>query len=173
MNRLTWSPLAWAGGVYGAVVLGCLALACLEPLVAVAVLAAARLKLPQAIALTAAVWLTGQAIGFGVRDYPVDVQTVGWGIGLGVMALASLLTAAAILPRLPPTWPTWFRVASAFVPAFVANQLAALAVEFAVKGSCEIVPGVITAIGLINVGWLAALLALDAVAQRLPAPRPA
>jgi hypothetical protein len=170
---MTLSRSTWASGVYGVVVLGCLALACLEPLVAIAVLAAARLKLPQAMALTAAVWLTGQAIGFGVRDYPVDAQTLGWGAGLGVMALASLITAALVLPRLPQAWPTAFRVAVAFVPAFVANQLCALAVEFAVKGSCEIVPGVITAIGLINVGWLAALLALDAVAQRLPAARPA
>ncbi|MCR5875020.1 hypothetical protein LRS10_13025 [Phenylobacterium sp. J426] len=168
MNRLTWSA-----GVYGAVVLGCLGLACLEPLVAIAVLAAARLRLPQALALTAAVWLTGQAIGFGLRDYPVDVQTVGWGAGLGVMALASLVTAAVVLPRLPQHWPTAFRVATAFVPAFVANQLTALAVEFAVEGSCEIVPGVITAIGLINAGWLAALLALDALAQRRPAARAA
>ncbi|WP_309090094.1 hypothetical protein [Phenylobacterium sp.] len=166
MTRTTWSL-----GVYGLVVAGCLALACLEPLVAVAVLAAARLKLPAAAALTAAVWLTGQAIGFGLRGFPVDTQTVGWGVGLGVMALASLLAAAAVLPRLPQRLPEWFRIAAAFVPAFVANQLAALGVEFAVKGSCEIVPGVVTAIGLINAGWLAALLALDALARRLPSPR--
>lgn len=168
MSRTTWSL-----GLYGLVTLGCLALACLEPLVAVAVLAASRLKLPAALALTAAVWLTGQAIGFGLRGFPVDTQTLGWGLGLGVMALASLLTAALVLPRLPQAWPAWFRAAVAFVPAFVANQLCALAVQQVVQGSCEIVPGVITAIGLINAGWLAALLALDALARRVPALRPA
>ena len=159
----------WSLGLYALVVAGCLALACLEPLVAVAVLAASRLGFARALLMTAAVWLTGQAIGFGLRDYPVDAQTVGWGLGLGVVALASLVAAALVLPRLPQGWPEAFRVAVAFVPAFVANQLAALAVELAIKGSCDIVPGVITAIGLINAGWLAALLALDALARRRPA----
>jgi hypothetical protein len=157
---------SWSFALIGLVVAGCLALACLEPLAAVAVLAASRLGFARALLVTAVVWLSGQAIGFGLRDYPVDVQTVGWGIGLGVMALASLVAAALVLPRLPQRWPEPFRVAVAFVPAFVANQLAALAVELAIKGSCDIVPGVITAIGLINVGWLAALLALDALARR-------
>lgn len=163
---MTDNRTLWSAAVLLAVMAGCLALACLEPLVAVAVLAASRLGLARALVLTALVWLCGQAIGFGLRDYPVDAQTVGWGIGLGVMALAALAAAALVLPRLPQGWPEWFRVAVAFVPAFVANQLAALAVELAIKGSCEIVPGVVTAVGLINLGWLAALLALDALARR-------
>jgi hypothetical protein len=158
-------PAIWSIGLLVVVVGGCLALACLDPLVAVAVLAAGALPLGRALAVTALVWLAGQAVGFGLHDYPVDRMTVGWGAGLGVAALLSTLAAAAVLARLADR-PAWFRAGIAFVAAFVANQLALLGVQQVVEGSCEIVPGVISQVGLINAGWLAALLGLDAAVRR-------
>lgn len=170
---------AWSAGLLGAVVLGCLALSCLEPLVAVAVLAAGALPPARAVGLTLAVWLVGQAVGFGLHDFPVDRTTIGWGIGLGLAAAASTLAAAATLVRLPGR-PSWFRAGLAFIAAFVANQLVALGVQQVVEGACEIVPGVISRIGLLNAAWLAVLLAADALARRFlgsgtgfGAPRPA
>lgn len=155
----------WSAGLTGAVLGGCLLLGCLEPLVAVAVIAAGALPLGRAVLLTIAVWLAGQAVGFGLHDYPRDASTVAWGAGLGVAALAALLAAASVLARLPGR-PAWLRAGAAFVAAFVANQLVILGVEQLVSGSCEIRPGVISLVGLVNAGWLAALLALDAVLAR-------
>ncbi|WP_374471441.1 hypothetical protein [Phenylobacterium sp.] len=153
----------WSAGLLVTVVGGCLALACLEPLVAVAVLAAGALPIGRALLVTAAVWLAGQAVGFGLHDYPVDRMTIGWGIGLGVAAMVSTVAAAAALAHLRGR-PAWFRAGIAFVAAFVVDQLALLGVQQVVQGSCEIVPGVITQVGLINAAWLAALLALDQAA---------
>ena len=92
---------------------------------------------------------------------------------------SSTLAAAATLVRLPGR-PSWFRAGLAFVAAFVANQLVVLGVQQVVEGACEIVPGVISRIGLLNAAWLAVLLAADALARRFlgsgtdfGAPRPA
>lgn len=153
----------WSAGLLLAVVAGCWVLACLEPLTAVAVMAAGVLPLRRALALTGAVWLAGQAIGFGLRDFPVDRMTVGWGIGLGVAALLSCVAAALVLGRLAGR-PAWLRAGAAFVAAFVVDQAVRLGVEQVVEGSCEIVPGVIAIVGLSNAAWLAFLMAFDRLA---------
>ncbi|OHB31553.1 MAG: hypothetical protein A2790_01150 [Phenylobacterium sp. RIFCSPHIGHO2_01_FULL_69_31] len=145
---------------------------CLEPLVAVAVIAAGALPLGRALLLTAAVWLAGQAVGFGLHDYPRDAQTVSWGVGLGVAALAATL-AAAPASRAFAGQPVWLRAGAAFVAAFVANQVVILGVEQVVTGACEVRPGVISLVGLVNAVWLAILLAIDAALRRAGLTLPA
>ncbi|MBU2362315.1 MAG: hypothetical protein KKB47_05615, partial [Alphaproteobacteria bacterium] len=76
----------WSAGLVALVMGGCLLVGCLEPLVAVAVVAAGALPMGRAILLTLAVWVAGQAIGFGLHDYPRDPRTIAWGVGLGVAA---------------------------------------------------------------------------------------
>ena len=83
----------WSAGLVGLVLGGCFLFGCLEPLVAVAVVAAGALPLGRALLLTAAVWLAAQAVGFGLHDYPRDAQTISWGVGLGAAALGSTLIA--------------------------------------------------------------------------------
>jgi hypothetical protein len=151
----------WSAGVVGLVLAGCLVIGCLEPLVAVAVIAAGALPLGRALGLTAAVWLAGQAIGFGVHGYPRDAQTIGWGVGLGVAALLSTGAATGALGLLEGR-PVWLRAGGAFVTAFVADQIVLLGVEQLVTGACEVRPGVISTVGLVNAAWLAALLLIDA-----------
>jgi len=168
------SPKAalWSAGLVGLVLGGCLLIGCLEPLVAVAVIAAGALPLSRALMLTAAVWLAGQAIGFGVHHYPHDAQTLAWGAGLGVAALIATAAAAAALPALAGR-PVWLRAGAAFIAAFVADQAVILGVEQLVTGACTIRPGVISFVGLVNAGWLAALLLVDAGLVRAAWPVPA
>ena len=162
----------WSAGVVVLVMGGCLVAGCLEPLVAVAVIAAGALPLGRAVMLTLAVWLAGQAIGFGLHDYPRDPHTVAWGLGLGAAALAALAGAAAALAATADK-PTWLRAGIAFIAGFVANQLVILEVEQAITGACEVRPGVVSLVGTINATWLAGLLALDAVVRRTPLALPA
>ncbi|MBU1374513.1 MAG: hypothetical protein KJ775_01955 [Alphaproteobacteria bacterium] len=161
----------WSAGLVALVMGGCLLVGCLEPLVAVAVVAAGALPMGRAILLTLAVWVAGQAIGFGLHDYPRDPRTIAWGVGLGVAALAALAGAAPVLAATAGK-PTWLRAGLAFVAAFVANQLVILGVEQAITGACEIRPGVISLVGGVNAAWLAGLLALDAGLRRLPLALP-
>lgn len=155
----------WSAGLVALVVGGSFLAGCLEPLVAVAVIAAGALPLGRALQLTAAVWLAGQAVGFGLHDYPRDAQTVSWGVGLGVAALAATLAAAPAL-RAFAGKPVWLRAGAAFVAAFLANQVAILGVEQVVTGACEVRPGVISLVGLVNAVWLAVLLLIDAAVRR-------
>jgi hypothetical protein len=161
----------WSAGVVSLVLGGCLLIGCLEPLVAVAVIAAGALPLGRALLLTAGVWLAGQAIGFGLHDYPRDAQTISWGLGVGVASLVSVGAAAAALPALAGK-PVWLRAGAAFIAAFVADQVVILGVEQVVTGACAIRPGVISAVGLANAAWLIGLLALDAALRRAAWPVP-
>lgn len=161
----------WSGGLVTLVLGGCLLIGCLEPLVAVAVIAAGALPLGRALLLPGAVWLAGQAIGFGLHDYPRDAQTISWGVGLGVAALVSVLAAAATLKAFAGK-PAWLRAGAAFVAAFLADQVAILGVEQVVTGACEIRPGVISLVGAVNAAWLAGLLALDIALRRTALPLP-
>jgi hypothetical protein len=162
----------WSAGLVAAVLGGCLAIGCLEPLVAVAVIAAGALPPGRAVLLTLAVWLAGQAVGFGLHDYPWDFQTISWGLGLGAGAVVALAVAMAALWVMKGR-PSWLRAATAFGAAFFAQQAAMLGVEQIVAGTCEIRPGIIAQVGLINAGWFAGLMALDAVLARLAASLPA
>jgi len=162
----------WSAGLVALVLGGCLLIGCLEPLVAVAVIAAGALPLGRALLLTVAVWLAGQAIGFGLHDYPRDVQTFSWGVGLGVAALVSVAAAAGALAALTSK-PVWFRAGAAFVAGFVANQLVILGVEQVITGACTVRPGVISLVGAVNAGWLVALLTLDAALRRTSLSIPA
>ncbi|WP_068875621.1 MULTISPECIES: hypothetical protein [unclassified Phenylobacterium] len=162
----------WSAGLVALVVGGSFLAGCLEPLVAVAVIAAGALPLGRALLLTAAVWLAGQAVGFGLHDYPRDAQTMSWGVGLGLAALAATLAAAPAL-RAFAGQPVWLRGGAAFVAAFVANQVAILGVEQVVTGACEVRPGVISLVGLVNGVWLAVLLLIDAAVRRAGPKLPA
>jgi hypothetical protein len=155
----------WSAGFVTLVMGGSLLAGCLEPLVAVAVVAAGALPPGRAVLLTLAVWLAGQAIGFGLHDYPRDPRTLAWGFGLGVAALAALTGAVPVL-KAAAHEPVWLRAGLAFVAGFVANQLVILGVEQAITGACEVRPGVVSLVGAVNAAWLAGLLLFDALLRR-------
>lgn len=171
MDSVSSSPVGpglWSAGLVAAVVGGCLVIGCLDPLVAVAVIAAGALTPLRAVGLTLAAWAAGQAVGFGLHDYPRDFQTIFWGLGIGAGALVALAAAVATLWLLQDR-ATWLRAGAAFAAAFCAQQAAMLGVEQIVAGSCEIRPAIIAQVFAINAAWFAALMALDTViARRAP-----
>ena len=43
--------------------------------------------------LVALVWLANQGVGFGILHYPWTMDSLAWGVGLGIVALLSTLAA--------------------------------------------------------------------------------
>src|SRR5271156_4230381 len=68
----------------GACALAGFALACATPFAAFAVVAAAMLPMRPAVLVVAAAWLVNQAIGFGALGYPLDANTMLWGLAIGL-----------------------------------------------------------------------------------------
>jgi hypothetical protein len=92
------SPARRAGGVSylaGAAVLFSLALACATPFAALATAATFALPHRDAVFAVCLAFVANQMIGFGFLDYPRDAETIAWGAGIGVAALASLGAAMA------------------------------------------------------------------------------
>lgn len=77
------------------------ALACATPFAAFAVIAAAMLPLRSALLVVTGAWLVNQGIGFGALRYPIDGNTMLWGVVIGIAALAATATSTAVL-RLRP-----------------------------------------------------------------------
>src|SRR6478736_6946207 len=77
------------------------ALACATPFAAFAVVAAAMLPMRPALLVVAGAWLVNQGIGFGVHHYPIDANTMMWGLAIGAGAMAATAASAAALRVLP------------------------------------------------------------------------
>ena len=84
-----------------ACVLASLTFACATPFAAFAALAGAMLPLSAALPVVLAAWIVNQAIGFGVLGYPMEMNTLLWGLAIGVAALAATAVSARV-PRLLP-----------------------------------------------------------------------
>ena len=87
--------------VFLACVLASLAFACATPFAAFAALAGAMLPLSAALPVVVAAWIINQAIGFGVLGYRVEMNTLLWGVGIGVAASIATVASAQV-PRLLP-----------------------------------------------------------------------
>jgi hypothetical protein len=96
------------------------AFACATPFAALAMLAAFTLRGREASGLVLFVWLANQAIGFGLLHYPWTLSTVGWGVAIGVAALAGLIAASGVFRR--GRLVTWVAVPLALVAAFSAYE---------------------------------------------------
>ncbi|MGV3769947.1 MAG: hypothetical protein ACO1NM_07970 [Sphingobium phenoxybenzoativorans] len=102
-----------------------LALACATPFPALAALAAVHMRRRDGVALVLAAWLASQVVGFCIHDYPRDLETAGWAVGLATAAVASVLGAYGAIARTAQL-PAWLRLAAAYVSAFIAFKLAVL-----------------------------------------------
>jgi hypothetical protein len=70
-----------------------LGFACATPFAAFAAAAALTMNRRSAMLLVALVWLGNQGIGFVVLHYPWTMDSLAWGVGLGIVALLSALGA--------------------------------------------------------------------------------
>jgi hypothetical protein len=83
----------WIASLVAASVAFSLGFACATPLAAFAALAALTMTRRDAFLLTGLVWFANQCVGFGVLHYPWTADCLAWGVGLGIVALLSVLGA--------------------------------------------------------------------------------
>ena len=76
-------------------------------------------------------WGTGQAIGFGLLGYPRDAGTIGWGVSIGLAALAALFSAERVMRRAEGYIA---QIALAYVAAFVVFKAMILLCSFGLSG---------------------------------------
>ena len=136
--------------------LASLALACATPFAAFAVIAAAMLRLRPALLVVSGAWLANQGIGFGALHYPVNVNTMLWGLAIGFAAVAATVVSAAILRSLPKS-STPLVLAVAFIGGYGAYELALLAATPWLGGAGNFTAAIVARIALLNAAWLIGL----------------
>lgn len=93
-----------------------------------------------AVMLAAALWLTNQAVGFGLLHYRWTASTLAWGVALGGAAVIGTLAALWTFQRLG-SLPTLAQSVAAFVASFVLFQLTLYAVAVSGLGPTCSRPG--------------------------------
>ena len=131
--------------------------ACATPFAALAAIAGSRMSRNSALMLVAATWLTNQAVGYLVLDYPRTVDSFGWGFAIGAAALLATL-AVHELGRFDLRPITQF--AAAFAVGFTVYQAALFSATAVLASSGGFSPAVILYVAKINALGFAALFAL-------------
>jgi hypothetical protein len=131
------------------------ALACATPFAAFAVIATAMLPLRPALLVVIGAWLVNQGIGFGALHYPIDGNTLLWGLVIGAAALAATATSAAILHSLRSSAPP--ALALALIGAYAVDELVLLAATPFLGGAGNFTAEIVGRIGLLNIAWLIGL----------------
>ena len=134
------------------------ALACATPFAAFAVAASAMLPSRPALLVVTGAWLVNQAIGFGALHYPIDANTMLWGLAIGAAALAATAASSAVLRALPEGR-TPLVLALALVCAFGAYEIVLFAVTPFLGGAGSFTAAIVARLGLLNAGWLIGLVA--------------
>jgi hypothetical protein len=136
---------------------------CVTPFAAFAVIAAITVPRRDAVLLAVALWLTNQAVGFGVLHYPWTPSTLAWGGALGVAAVIGTLAALWTFHRLG-SLPQLAQSAAAFGAAFVLYQATLFVGAVSWLGGTDMfVPGIVSQVLLINVVTLVGLFGLRQV----------
>jgi hypothetical protein len=136
---------------------------CVTPFAAFAVIAAVTVSRRDAVMLAAALWLTNQAVGFGLLHYPWTASTLAWGLALGGAAMIGTLAALGTFQHLASR-PPLARSVAAFVASFVLYQLTLYVVAASWLGGTEMfAPGIVSQVLVINAVTLAGLVALRQV----------
>jgi hypothetical protein len=143
-----------------------LVFACATPFVAFAVLAAAVLPLRSALATIALVWLVNQAIGFGILDYPRDLNAAAWGIG---MLAAALLTTAAVawVFRRFAGMSVYLVYPVALMAAYAVYEIVLLALVPVLGGGDAFTAEIVGRLAFVNAIWLAAIIVAYELLQRI------
>ena len=114
--------------------------------------------LSAALAVVVAAWIINQAIGFGVLDYPVELNTFLWGFAIGAAAL--IATVVSTLVRRLPSIGHLIELAIALLAAYVAYEVVLFAFTPVLGGAGAFTVAIIVRIGLLNVLWMIGLVAV-------------
>jgi hypothetical protein len=135
------------------------AFACATPFAAFAALAGAMLPLSRAVLVVAVAWIVNQAIGFGVLNYPLALNTFLWGFAIGAAALVATVASALALRSLPAVG-RLVGLALALLVAFGTYEIALFAVTPFLGGAGAFTWAIVTRIGLLNILWMIGLVAV-------------
>lgn len=160
--------MIWIGLLAGAGTVASAAFACAAPFAAVAMLAGATLPLRKAIAVTAALWLGNQIVGFGLLGYPWDGETLTWGAIIGVASLAAAF-AAHRAATVTAQWPSLLHLCALFVAAFATYQAGLLFGSAIVAAHGGLATDIMAYVAFINLVWTIGLGAAYASLQMLAA----
>ena len=106
------------------------------------------------------IWLVNQSVGYTILRYPCTINSIGWGIALGVATLLASLAARWIF-NLQRAIPSAFRFATVFAAAFSVFEGALYAVGYFILGALqEFAFGIVLYIFVINAVTFVGLLVL-------------
>ncbi len=169
-SRLLPMPAHWPVALVLASTAGSYVFACIAPLVAIATIATITTSRRRALATVAAAWLANQTVGYGLLDYPVDANSLGWGLAIGAASLIALLAAEFAIDRLGRAGSAARHVAG-FGAAFAAYEISLFVVSLALGGTESFSPAIVAAAGTVNAVALTAMALLHrAVATGSAAP---
>lgn len=158
--------MIWIGLLAGAGTVATGAFACAAPFAAVAMLAAATLPLRQALAVTAALWLGNQIVGFGLLDYPRDGESIAWGVIIGAASLAATFVAHRA-STLATRQSTLIRLVILFVAAFATYEAGLLLGSALVPANGAFAPDIVAYVAFVDATWTIGLGAAYAGLQML------
>lgn len=136
------------------------ALACATPFAAFAVLATAMLPLSSALPVVGVAWIINQAIGFGWLHYPMDANTILWGLVIGLAALAATLVSNIIILRILSGYATAIAYALALLCAYGSYEVVLFAATPFLGGAGSFTAAIIVRLGFLNALWLIGLVAV-------------
>ena len=142
----------WIGLLVGAATVASAAFACAAPFAAVAMLAAATLPLRQALAATAALWIGNQIVGYGLIDYPVDGESIAWGIIVGAASLVATFVTHHV-GKVATHQSTLIRLAILFIAAFATYQIGLLLGSAFVSAHGGMAIDIVAYVAFINGTW--------------------
>lgn len=134
-------------------------LACATPFAALAAIAVLFLPSRRVLPAAAAVWLTNQAVGYLLLDYPHSASSHAWGLMIGLGLVLATLAAQSAWHRLTSQpWPvSWGATYLAALSAFQTM----MAAGYALLGGAMTLDGVLTVFRIDVLAFVGFLLALS------------
>jgi hypothetical protein len=163
-----FAPLFAFGLLTAASALASFVFACATPFSAFAVIAAALLPLRTALLVVTGTWLVNQTIGYGALHYPINANSISWGIVLGLASLTATGAAKGMLNAMTKT-AIPVALAISLVVAYAIYEITLFAFTPVLGGTEGFTADIVVRIGALSALWLAGLLAACEVV-RLIAP---
>lgn len=153
--NFVWLVILALAGVGGSLVISCV-----TPFVALAVALAGTVRLAVALRAMTVIWLTNQLIGFVFLHIPFTENTVLWGFAIGGAALLSTFVASSVIKRADSSSPL-ARLSLALLLGYAVYEASLFMAALFLGGVETFSPTIIAQIGLVNLAWLAGLIALN------------
>jgi hypothetical protein len=150
--------------------LASLVFACTTPFAAFAALAAVMLPLSVALPVVMVAWIVNQAIGFGVLGYPLEPNTLLWGLAIGVAALVATGVAAQAT-RLQPIIGRAATLAAVLIAAYATYEIVLFAFTPLLGDGGAFSPAIVARLGVLNLVWMIGLSTLCETLRALSGQR--